>query len=149
MGYVTLLLSGNSSTTLPVPQQDFLLSTWKARPYMNHVVDEAWTQNPSFLCQLLRNNLPPTRELNFYKTLYCNLQLSKVLRLCVKVSADIHVFYSELFEDWTAIFLFCKNTELLLISARYTYLISKLWDAALIGRQCLKEITMNYYNYDL
>ena len=139
MGYVTLLLSGNSSTTLPVPQQGFLLGTWKARPYMNHVVDETWTQNPSFLCQLRRNNLPPTRELNFYKTLYCNLQLSKVLRLCVKVSADIHVFYSKLFEDWTVIFLFCKNTELLLISARYTYLISKLWDATLTGRQCLKD----------
>ena len=40
MGYVTLLLSGNSSTTLPVTHQNFHLGTSKARTYMNHVVDE-------------------------------------------------------------------------------------------------------------
>lgn len=139
MGYVTLLLSGKSSTTLPVAQQNFFLGTSKARTYMNHVFDETWIQNPSFLSQLLRYNLPPIAKLNFFKILYWNLQLTKVLCLCVKVSADIHVFYSKLFEDWTTMFLFCKNTELLLIAAHYTYLISKLWDSALIGRQCLKD----------
>ena len=115
MGYVTLLLSGNSSTTLPVAQQNFLLGISKARTYMNHVVDETWTQNSSFLCQLLRNNLPSTTKLTFYKTLYWNLQLSKALCLCAKVSAGIQVFYSNLFEDWATIFLLFKNTELRLI----------------------------------